>query len=446
MTYDVYSDAPLPKQPRPHVWLERLLLLAFAFCIVIGLAALGIWWTLRAPAESPLSSDPLAALRTELVLPELALRQLSTDVADGLAVQSIQAGQLETARSILTYDTEMKPSARVARLAQLGRSYQDGGDMAAAASVYGQALPTAILDQSIPPLERAQDLVLIARGLLVAGQPAAALDAAVQAQRIATQTPDLLPAQRSQIFSDLKTLAGALDDAAFAAKVDDLARNPYLSPGGLTIPHRRTTFAQQLPYGPDLQTAIATRQQAATILADRIALTNGTDIDPERQALAQALVAEDQLRSQFYQQARTGGISLPQQVWLLQDRIAWLVTRLRIAQQGFGVSLIEEWEAQSAALQEELGGAYNDYAAALDAEAAALPAPADQALQRVENQMWLAEQAERSLYTTISPNDLGERLRIVQDDATRQAGTLALPLAYDSQAVPPGFRIQPPLQ
>jgi hypothetical protein len=364
-------------------------------------------------------------------------------VADGIAVQAIQAGELETARAILTYDTQMKPGARAARLAQLGRFYQEAGDAAAAAQAQALAVPIAVLDLSVPPLDRARSLVQVAQGLLAAGQNTAALDAAVQAQRLATQTPDLLPAHRSQVLADLQELAADLQDPAFAARVDDLARNPYLSPSGTQIPHRLSTFAQQMPYDAALQAAMTARQQAAVILADRIALTGGVDIDPERQALAQALLAEDQLRGQFYQQARDEAISLPQQVWLLQDWLRWLTLKLRIARLGFGVSVLPEWEQQAGALSAELGAAYNDYAAALDAQAAALSTAADQALQRVENQLWLAQEAERGLYAAIAPTDLGERLRIVQDDAARQAGALALPIAYDPQSTPPGFRIQP---
>ncbi len=443
MNYDAFPDAPLSKQPRPYLWLERLLLLAFAFSLLVGLLSFAVWWTLRSPAQPALDGDPLAALRTDQVLPQLALRQLGGDAPDGLAAQAIQAGQLETARAILTYDTQMKPSARAARLALLGRAYQEAGDPPASAAVYALAVPIAVLDLSIPPLERAQTLVQIAQGFLAAGQPAAAITAAEQAGRIITQTPDLLPAQRSQVLADLQTVAGDLPDRAFAARIDDLARNPYLSPPGVQIPHRLATFAQQVPYDVQLQGAIAARSQAATILADRIALTGGVDIDPERQALAQALLAEDQLRTAFYQQARGGDISLPQQVWLLQDQLEWQTARLRVARGGFGLSLLPEWEGQADALLATLGAAYNDYAAALDAQAAALPLPADQALQRVENQMWLAQAAERGLYTAIASTDLGERLRIVQDDAARQAGPLALPVAYDPESAPPGFRIQP---
>ncbi len=440
--YDDYSDAPLPKQPRPYLWLERLLLLAFAFCILVGLTAFAVWWTLRTPQQPQLDGDPLAGVRTQLVLPQLALRQLAGDAGDGLAVQAFQAGQLETARAILTYDTTLAPPNRVGRLAQLARAYQDAGDAEAAAQMYRLTTPAAVLDLTMTPLERAQLLVQTAKGLLAAGQVAGARDAARQAQRIAAQTPDLLPAQRSLVFSDLQAIASDLDDPAFAARIDDLARNPFLSPPGVQIPHRIDTFAQQLPYDTQLEALIAARRQAAAILADRFTLTGGVDIDPERQALAQALLAEEQARSLFYEQARSGTVSLPQQTWLLQDRINWLATKLRIARLGFGLSLLPEWEQQADALQGELGGAYNDYAAALDAHAAALTSPADQALQRVENQMWLAEQAERGLFTAIGLNDLSERLRIVQDDVARQAGALALPVAYEPEAAPPGFSIQ----
>ena len=68
-------------------------------------------------------------------------------------------------------------------------------------------IPAAILDTTLPPLERAQLLAQTAEGLAAVEQPAAALDAARQAQIIAAKTPDLLPAQRSQVFTVLRTLA-----------------------------------------------------------------------------------------------------------------------------------------------------------------------------------------------------------------------------------------------
>ena len=113
-----------------------------------------------------------------------------------------------------------------------------------------------------------------------------------------------------------------------------------------------------------------------------------------------------------------------------------------MAQLGYGISILPEWEQHAGEIAAELGGAYNDYAAALDAAAAALATPGEQALQRVENQMWLARQAEHGLYTSIGLADLSERLRIVQDDVAKQVGKIALPVAYEPEATPPGFKIQ----
>ena len=53
------------------------------------------------------------------------------------------------------------------------------------------------------------------------------------------------------------------------------------------------------------------------------------------------------------------GISLPQQVWLLQDQLEWQTARLRVARGGFGLSLLPEWEGQVDALLAALGAAYN---------------------------------------------------------------------------------------
>src|SRR4051812_28598198 len=120
MTYDVYSSnspensagKPLPKQPRPYIWLERLLLVAFTFCLVVGLTAFAVWWTLRNPGQPVLGGDPLAAVRTDQVLAQLAIRQLAGDAADGLSVQALKAGQLETARAILSYAVGLSPRAQ----------------------------------------------------------------------------------------------------------------------------------------------------------------------------------------------------------------------------------------------------------------------------------------------------------------------------------------------
>ena len=49
--------------------------------------------------------------------------------------------------------------------------------------------------------------------------------------------------------------------------------------------------------------AVVQRELTARNLADRDALTNGVDIDPEIEALRQALLAEDAARTAWFQTA-----------------------------------------------------------------------------------------------------------------------------------------------
>jgi hypothetical protein len=287
-------------------------------------------------------------------------------------------------------------------------------------------------------------LAEVAEGLAAVDQPAAALDAARQAQLIAARTPDLLPAQRSQVFSALRTLSPQLGDPTFSREIEDLARNPFLTPAGTlvtaTVPVWPTT-EQRVPYDPPTQAAIQARSQAAALLATRLGEDGNADTRAERAGLAQALAAEEQARAQFYQAALAGAPAPQDQIWLLEDRLHWLATRLRVARQGYGLSLVPDWEQAESEIAAQLGEAYNNLGTALDSYAAALPTPVDQARQRVANHYFLAAELERGLYPA-TPEDLGERIRRVEADLAAQTGPLALPVLYDPAAPIPGFRIR----
>ena len=442
MTYELPDKRPLSPLRRPNLWAERLLLIAFLLCLVVGIAALAVLWSIRDTDQPSLADDPLRAVRSDLILPQLALRQLAGDPAAGLAVQAMQAGQLETARAILTYDVTISPSERVGRLAKLARLYLEADQPLAAAQTYRLVMPGAILNAALPSLERTQLLTQAAKGLVAAKQDMPALDAVVQAQRVGSQSPDLLPAQRSQVFHDLRPIADSLADLDVQRQIDDLARNPFLTAPGVLITPTLSTLSQPLPYDDATQAAIGVRQEAARLLADRINLTGGVDIDPEKQGLAQALIAEDQARRQFYQNTLAGDLSLEQQTGLLLDRLTWLATKARVALGGYGISLLPEWETQADTILNELGALYGNLNQVYEAHAGAQTTPQAQAMLRAEAQQWLAEQIERGLYVTLPARDLAERIRISQEELARQGLPPALPLAYETDSALPGFRIQ----
>lgn len=445
MSYEL-SAKPPQTPARPRIWLERALLAAFLFCLLIGLGALAIFLVLRNNAPpSPLNAEPLQSVRAESIAPQIALRELSGDPAAGLANQSLQAGHLETARAILTYATTISPVERAARLAALARAYLAANDPEAAAQVFTQLISAAILENSIPINERVNLLTQSADGLQKAGFADAAVDAATQSMRIAAQTPGLLPAQRSALFNDLSAVVELLPRteasvSSLHSLLSDYTRNPYLSGAGIVVTPTLAAFPQQTPYDSLTQEKIAARQQAARILADRIDFTGGVDIEPERQALAQALGEEDRARAQFY--ANPGDISRGQQLWLLLDRRAWLVEKLRTALGGYGVAIMPEWEGQIGAIRAELSAANGFLNTVMAAYAADQPAALDKALLQIETQHWLAAQAMRGLYPNAPIASISESLRGLQDDLKRQGTPLALPIVYAEAATPSGYRIQ----
>jgi hypothetical protein len=447
MSYELSSESPYPASPqRPRIWLERVLLLAFLLCLLIGLGALAIVFVVRNNAQPSLNADPLQSVRSNLIVPQVALRELSGDSSAGLANQALQAGHLETARAILTFATDIPAVERAARLANLGRAYLAANEPEMAGQVYMLVVSSAILDDSTPIIERVNLLTQSAGGLHKAGFEAAAIDAATQSMRIAAQAPNLLPAQRSALFNDLRVVIDPFESESNASRdlkalLGDYARNPYLTGAGIVVTPTLSTFPQLTAYDSLTQEKLAVRWRAARILADRIDLTGGVDIEPERVALAQALVEEDEARVRFYQ--NPGEISRGQQLWLLLDRRVWLVEKARVALGGYGLSIVPEWEAQLSSILAELNAANGFLNSVMVAYANDQPTALDKSLLQIETQHWLASQAMAGLYPNAPMSNISELLRSVQDDLKRQGIPPALPVIYDSNVGPPGFRIQP---
>jgi hypothetical protein len=285
-------------------------------------------------------------------------------------------------------------------------------------------------------------LLLAASGLLEAGEEEAALETAIQAKRVAAQAPDLLPVQRSQTFESLRPISRRFNDSFFSQQIDELARNPFLQPSGVLLTPRWLSLGAALPVDEAVVAAAEQRRLAARVLADRLSLTGGIDVDPERQTLAAALVAEDQIRGDSYRTLLGAGLSLAQQLTLLHERRAWLALKSRIASGGFGMTLVPEWEANAAFLRDDLATATASLNPLLDSFITSLAEPAEQAALRVDGLHWFALQAELGLYPGASITDLSDRIHYAQSELERLGQPLALPAEYEPSASPPGFRIQ----
>ncbi len=428
--------------PRSRFWLQSLLLLGFLICLAIGLIALGsLWWLYRAPAVSPVNAL-LPTLQTEQIVPQLALMQLAGDSSEALAHQALNAGQLETSQALAWIGINQMSSARIALLLKLAQHLALADQTQSAQLLYQQARALAILDMSLTPLERSQALLRCVTGLLELDASPAALDAAQQLILIVQQAPDLLPAQRSQILRDLQKVTLAFHNTDFGKTLNELVRNPYLSPTTTLFRGQWPALAEAPLVDANITTITAERQQAARRLAERLLQVGPTDAEAERQLLARALLIEDQQRTAYFNQHSTAqNLSFSIQFGLLQQQHLWLLTKVAVAQRAYGIALVPEWEVAQAAILQELATVNNNLHQALLALAQTQPTPDEQLVQRFYAHTWLAQQIELGFYPAQNFPEIGDQFRVLQDELRAQGITPALPIAYVADAVPPGFRI-----
>lgn len=438
------------QQEKQRRRLEFVLLASFILCLLVGLLALAALVLLRPGPSSAAANSPFNLVQPEQIVPGLALKRLAGEPAEPLAYQAINAGELETALALVLFSTDTPSPSRAVLYERLPRRYRDLGNEERSADVLQLTRSLSILDPRLNAMERAQMLILSAEIFLAAEDGANALDAVQQAKRIGAQAPDLLPAQRAQIFERLRPLALAVDDPLLIQEISELLRNPRLDPAGAAMVTNLASLGEPLETDPGVAAAVATRQAAAQALIDRLIQVSGrvtgpeleANIAPERQALAQALLNEDQIRRQ-YTASTTDGISRGQQLTLLQQQRAWLALKVQVAQRGFGLSIVPEWESDPEPILQELSTVTGNMGTVIEGFLNALGSDEENASLRVEKWLWLALQAQLGLYPHADETEISNQLRFAQDElALRQEAPVALPVFYDTTLSVPGFRIR----
>ncbi len=450
MAFDDPINSPFPShytsrpgRPRRR-WLERLLLVGFLFCLLVGLVTLSALWQLYR-AQQPIIQldDPLASIRADQVVAGLAVAELAGDPADALAYQAIQAGHLETGRAALMFHHFPSGATQLNLLLLMAQHYSQQGESEIAGLLFHQARAVILLDGSFGSLERSQALLQIAQGLAEIGKLAEAQDIATQTLIAVRRAPDLLPAQRSEFFTNLRPLADQLADVTLRQQLAELVRNPFFATqDDLVQLERIERRAMPIAYADALKTAIGTRQQRARELVNRINFTGGVDIGPEQAALQESLLAEDQAWIGFVAEQQQSGLSPNQQLWLLLAQRDWLLLKLRIASGAFGLALVPAWEANHSAYLRELNAVTGAIDGLLQNIAAAEGDPLAQATLRLAARQWLVLQHELGHYPDSSAEQLNERLLAAQSELTQLGSPMAFPVAYAADAVPPGFRLQ----
>lgn len=426
-------------------WLELTLLIGFLLSLVLGVGALAVIFVLGDASPPVAAPDALTGLQADRIPPQYALLELAGDPTAALARQAMDAGQVETAYAQIVFATDLADSQRMGLLLILGRRMRENNLPDRAAQVYGLARTTAVLSPVLTPLERSQALIESADGLLAVGKAAAALDAADQARLVAAQAADLLPVQRNQIFTSLTPIyksAGADDRVR---EMGELQRSAGPIDPGVVLPGLWLSLSQ--PYVPTSATAEieqqnqlllaqveADRRNAAQILVERIRLTDGLDIEPERESLNNALLNENRVRAEIFRLGRAAGPSLAEQNWLIQEHRRWQAEKVRIALGGYGLRLVPEWSDNPTLLLQDLGNSTADLQAILAAQVNAQTDAVGARVLRHQTLAWLAMQVESGLYpgsqTSGLAGEIGANILAAQTELAQMGYPLALPLAY----------------
>lgn len=437
---------PIQRQRRSR--LEPILLLSFILCLLIGSGALAAMVWLQGN-ESRRSYESInATIDYSGINPQLALRQLTGDASIPLAYQALEAGELHTATAIFSFNPQIRGRERAALYYRLARRISKQGLEHEFISLYETMRNIAVLDPTLNPNEQIQLLLSSSQGFIANDLLESALTSAQQAKRVAAQTPDILPAQRSRDFEALLPLAKKLDDAAFLQQIKEFERNPYIEAKGVRLSLKLDQIGERLQLPTEIADAVSNRQQVAARLVDQLtsdeqalsaALMNQL---PVQQALAEALLLEDQARTARFRSASAGDstLSLQQQLTLLEDQQSWLAFKTRVANRGFGIPLVIEWEQQLDSIAAELAGVTQNIDPVVEALMNLELSPQTKAALRVEKLQRLALLTELGLYPGRSAGDFAVDLRFAQDEVEKQGLPLALPVFLDQGATPNSYQ------
>ncbi len=359
--------------------LSRYGLPVLVLMLAIGLLAAGLLLLSR---QAPRAARLVARWDPDDIAPALALRTLAGDADAFVLDQALEEDKLETAFVTLYFSTGLSDRERANYYIALGERYAQARQNDRARFCYGQAASILLLSADITDTAKASAHLTLGKNLATAGDRAEAERNLDFAYTTARYSPYIEESQRRFILSNLTPEYKALNldrksdetTKALATLTAGIPSGP--SPANVDLP--APTIAD------DVRAATAWRQRAAQRLINSMGSKNKAAISEAQRNLADALRAEDDLRSLMLENRMGQAPSLEMRAALARSRSDWLVLRMRIAQRGFGLSLTPEWEKDLTAIKNNLRQAQANYHLLRREMAVALPDPVASAQARVD--------------------------------------------------------------
>ncbi len=413
---------------------------------LLGLAALGsivlgafvVYSSRQAATARP--SGLAGSLKPDSLDSALLLRNLAGMPDEQVLNYALSTGKTETGFAIVALSDELGDPERASALLTLAQHYSSTGDSTKAATCYQALVCLAALGADFHDYQKANLLLQAGDGLSSLDRSLQAEEAFDRVGEIARFSPTLQAAVRVQLLQTLSGKYTGLDrwskavDASHSA--EDPARPGVDAPVAVNLPAVAPNWESD-PAWSDVQDRAAERVHAAVALITALENKATDQIEPNRQTLATALLAEDQAQDAFYTQLRPRTTGAGARLALSRRHVDWLIVKRRVAARGFGLSLVPAWERSLRDIETALRVAQEDrytlqleLAALLPDPLAARQATVDALAEELKlGRLGLYPEApERGLAGDLTAA-IGDRVSLRRDDtlfvvpATRNGGT-----------------------
>ncbi len=309
--------------------------------------------------------NPLNTVNPAEIDPALALASLGGVADADVIIEAIRKGRPETALAALAYRPTLPDKESAGDFLLLGNAYQANNNREKAVFCYQMAGQIATLSPNLADTVRADIFVEAAEKLTTLDQADWVKFYLDQAFVVAAKSPFLQGAHRHGVFERLQKDYTILYEQNGLAEARELARqslNLSAKPQSLAgnteqlfiLPQNSEAIA--LPMA--LQEAEANRWSRAQELAALLVERGGNAPQSAKDALKEALVAEDAQKLPFYAQELSAAAQLSRKIDITLAQIEWLSTKNRIARGAYGLSLVPEWEAQAEQIRADLTKTY----------------------------------------------------------------------------------------
>ena len=337
------DTASLPaarRRPPPIFWVLIGLLLVL-LAVGVGSIAFYIKLTFGPPQAS--WATPWDMPEPQLISPGLAVWSLAGTPPDLVYRQAMAADELDTAAATTLLTPNLPANQRLGWVNVLAHRFIPGKRQADARVFLHYTADLAMVLPDLPDHLRAQILMQAAEGWAELDERDTAGWALEQALIIAQFSPELTPALRKNLLTDIGQQVIQLGDIARGQAISAIPVLDYSVTPSRTFP-LDPILHQPLAYPEAIAILQKERQQAAQFYVDDWSQRGGAASAGAARSLENRLIDEDLGRQVYYQdQYAREDLEGDARARVIFDQVEWLAIKYRAASGLYGAPLVPQW-------------------------------------------------------------------------------------------------------